>query len=182
MFMKRKRVTFNQRSKVRRQRDPIPWKYCVLTVVCGLILLSGFFVAARQHFSSVNYAIENAGLRAKVSKLEDQRRRLLVAKERASSPSRIARLAAPIGFTFSPKTVVPTMGRYETVSTRTTPDSPAVTLAYREESVEKPAKGTKRKKAEDSATPLPTAIATALIASDDGVAAEREPDSQPASR
>ncbi len=96
--MKRKRVIVNKSSKVKRQRDPIPWRYCVLTVLCGLLLVSGFFVAARQHFSSVDYAMRNADLRTRIAKLQDEKRKLVILRERASSPSKIAKLAKDLGF------------------------------------------------------------------------------------
>lgn len=106
--MKRKRVIVNKSSKVKRQRDPIPWRYCVLTVLCGLLLVSGFFVAARQHFSSVDYAMRNADLRTRIAKLQDEKRKLVILRERASSPSKIAKLAKDLGFSTMPRITVAT--------------------------------------------------------------------------
>ncbi len=105
--MKRKRVLTKRTSQVRRQRDPIPWKYCVLTVVCGLLLLGGFFAAAKQHFSAIGYAMDNAKLRMRISELKDEKRKLRLSKERASSPESITRLAKKIGFTDAPKMMIP---------------------------------------------------------------------------
>ncbi|MEZ5308721.1 MAG: hypothetical protein R2684_16370 [Pyrinomonadaceae bacterium] len=96
--MKRNRSSIPGNSQVRRQKDPIPWKYCVLTAVCGLILMAGFFAAAKIHFSTVDYAMKNAELRSKLTKLKDEKRRLVLSKERASSPAQIAKLAGDRGF------------------------------------------------------------------------------------
>lgn len=104
--MKRKRDLRKRTSQVRRQRDPIPWRYCILTTVCGLLLLGGFFAAAKQHFSTVGYAMDNAKLRVRIAKLKDEKRKLRLSKERASSPVRIASLANKIGFTAVPRKMV----------------------------------------------------------------------------
>ncbi|NNE98424.1 MAG: hypothetical protein HKN25_05310, partial [Pyrinomonadaceae bacterium] len=53
--MKKRNLSIQRKSRVRRERDPIPWNYCLLTIACGLILVLGFFAAARQHFSSIDY-------------------------------------------------------------------------------------------------------------------------------
>ena len=34
--------SLKRKSTVRRKGDPIPWKYCLLTLVCGLFLVAGF--------------------------------------------------------------------------------------------------------------------------------------------
>jgi hypothetical protein len=104
--MKRRRLPITKSSKVRRQRDPIPWKYCVLTAVCGLILAGGFFVAAKQHFSSIEYAMKNAELRQKITILNNAERKLIVERERASSPRQVTKLARHIGFMPQPGRVV----------------------------------------------------------------------------
>ena len=94
--MKRKRMTTKRRSNVRRERDPIPWKYCFLTIVCGLLLVTGFFLAARLHFSSIDYGIKNAKLRQKVEKLKTDKRRMVLRREVAMSE--INKTAYKIGF------------------------------------------------------------------------------------
>ncbi len=104
--MKRKRVINERNSRVRRQRDPLPWKYCVLTVICGLLLVSGFFLAARQHFTAIQLGMSNADLRTRLTKLKNENRRLLLSKERASTPAKIAKLATAYGFTDTPQVVL----------------------------------------------------------------------------
>lgn len=87
-----------QTNKVQHQRDPIPWRYCFLTIVCGLILATGFFFAARQHFSAIEYGIKNAKLRQQRGDLENLQRQLYLAKEISLSPIEIKKAAKKIGF------------------------------------------------------------------------------------
>lgn len=98
--MSRKKTSqTNQKNKSKRTGSPIPWRYCVLTLVCGLILITGFFFAARQHFSSIDLSIKNSRLRRQLDELEADKRRLTLAKEIALSPAEIKRVAKKIGFT-----------------------------------------------------------------------------------
>ncbi len=89
----------NQKKKTKRQGNPIPWRYYVLTLACGLLLITGFFFAARQHFSSIDYSYKNSRLRRQLDELEAEKRRLLLAKEIALSPAEIKKVAKKIGFT-----------------------------------------------------------------------------------
>ncbi|MDQ2747148.1 MAG: hypothetical protein M3T96_07815 [Acidobacteriota bacterium] len=79
-------------------RDSIPWKYCLLTLVCGTMLVAGFFFAARQHFSSIDFGIKNSRLRQQIENLEADKRRFLLAKEVALSPAEIKKAAIKLGF------------------------------------------------------------------------------------
>lgn len=85
-------------KKIRRERDPLPWKYCFLTVICGLILLGGFFGAARQHFVSIEYGIKNSKLKKQIEELESEKRSLINARETALAPSEIVKAAKKYGF------------------------------------------------------------------------------------
>jgi len=87
----------NQNKAQRAERDSIPWRYCFLTLGCGLILVVGFFFAARQHFSSIDFGIKNSKLRKQIEELESSKRRLILAKEIALSPAEIKRAAQKIG-------------------------------------------------------------------------------------
>lgn len=92
----------NQSIKSKTQgvrRDPIPWRYCFLTLVCGLVLVVGFFFAARSHFSSIDFGIKNSKLRKQIDELESDKRRLILAKEIAMSPAEIKKAAKKIGLT-----------------------------------------------------------------------------------
>ena len=98
--MSRKKISKNKNTaQVRRERDPIPWRYCLLTLLCGLILVGGFFFAARQHFSSIDYGIKNSQLRKQKDELATAQRQLLLAKEVALSPPEIKKVAKEIGLT-----------------------------------------------------------------------------------
>jgi hypothetical protein len=95
-----KKATSPKRSSnVRRQRDPQPWKYCLLTLVCGLLLVAGFFWAARSHFASMDYGMKNAELRKEIEELQSENRRLQLAREIALSPGEIKKAAKKLGLT-----------------------------------------------------------------------------------
>ena len=55
-----------------------------------MFLVAGFFGAARQHFSSIDYGIKNSKLRQQVEELEAENRRLL-------SPGEIKKFAKGFG-------------------------------------------------------------------------------------
>ena len=85
-----------QKSRITR---PAPktaasrWKLYILMSLCALIVVSGSFFAARQHFSSWDYSIRNSRLRKQIDDLETEKRRLLLAREVALSPNEIKRVA-----------------------------------------------------------------------------------------
>ncbi len=81
------------------RRDPIPWKYCFLTLACGLMLVAGFFFAARSHFASIDFGIKNSRLRKQIEELESDKRRLILSKEISLSPGEIKKAAKKIGLT-----------------------------------------------------------------------------------
>lgn len=87
------------RQKIQRESDPIPWKYCLLTLVCGVVLVGGFFLAARSHFVSIDLSIKNSDLKKQLQELEDEKRRLLLLKEKTMSLDEIKKAARKIGFT-----------------------------------------------------------------------------------
>ncbi|CAN5144661.1 hypothetical protein BH20ACI2_BH20ACI2_04540 [soil metagenome] len=65
----------------------------VAATACGLILTSGFFFAARQHFSSMEYGIKNSRLRKQLDDLRAEKQRLIYTREVAISPNEIKRAA-----------------------------------------------------------------------------------------
>ncbi|HRH42742.1 MAG TPA: hypothetical protein PKY82_14025 [Pyrinomonadaceae bacterium] len=95
--MKKRNTPNEKKDRIVRERDPIPWRYCLLTLVCGLLLVVGFFWAARQHFSAMDFGIRNAKLRDQKKSLEDEQRRLYLTKEISLSPAEIKKLAKKIG-------------------------------------------------------------------------------------
>jgi len=70
--------------------------YAVATFCCA-VLVAGFFFAARQHFSSMEFGLQNSKLRRQVDELESEKRRLLVAREISMSPSELRKAAKRVG-------------------------------------------------------------------------------------
>jgi len=79
------------------ERSPLPWGYFLLTVICASILAAGFFFAARQHFTAMDFGLKNSKLRKQVEELEGEKRRLLLAREVVRSPGEIMRVARSRG-------------------------------------------------------------------------------------
>lgn len=71
------------------ETQDIPWSYLLIVLFCGAVLATGFFFAARQHFTSMDLGIKNSKLRKQVEDLEAEKRRLQLAKEVALSPFEI---------------------------------------------------------------------------------------------
>lgn len=84
-------------QKIKRERAPLPWRYFLMTLLCGLFLVVGFFFAARQHFSAIDYGIKNSRLRRQIDELETEKRQLTLAKEVALSPAEIKKAAKKMG-------------------------------------------------------------------------------------
>lgn len=68
-----------------------------MTLVCGLILVAGFFWAARQHFSAMDLSIKNAKLSEQRQNLKDEAERLYLAKQHLLSPEQIKKAAKKLG-------------------------------------------------------------------------------------
>ncbi len=97
--MTRRNIPENKKSqRVQKGHDSIPWRYCLLTFGCGAILIVGFFLAARQHFSSIDFGIKNSRLRQQIENLEGDKRRFQLAREIALSPAEIKKAAQKLGF------------------------------------------------------------------------------------
>src|SRR5437763_11921440 len=71
-------------------------------VLCALLFASGFFLAGRQHFSSVDFGMKNSKLRKQVEDLETEKRRLILAREISLSPNEIRKAAKKIGLMADP--------------------------------------------------------------------------------
>lgn len=80
-------------------REPGRWKTYLLIALCALLLVSGFFFAGRQHFSSMDYGMKNSKLRRQVDQLEAEKRRLLLAREISLSPMELKKAAKKAGIT-----------------------------------------------------------------------------------
>ena len=84
-------------STVHRERDRRALLRLALQLGCALMLASGFVFAARQHFAAVRYGYESETLRAEREKLLEEQQRLILDKERASSPARLESAARRLG-------------------------------------------------------------------------------------
>ncbi|MEO6656516.1 MAG: hypothetical protein ABIO36_10580 [Pyrinomonadaceae bacterium] len=84
-------------TRARQQNDSKRWRTYALMAVCGLLLVSGFFFAGREHFSSMDYGMKNSRLRKQVDELQAEKRRLLLAREVSLSPNEIKKAAKRTG-------------------------------------------------------------------------------------
>ncbi len=75
----------------------ISWSLMLLVVVCACVVAAGFFFAARQHFTSMEYGLKNSKLREQLQNLEAEKRRLVLAREVALSPIAIGKAARELG-------------------------------------------------------------------------------------
>ncbi len=62
-------------------------------LACATVLACGFFFAARQHFSSIDFGMKNSRLRKQIDDLESEKRRLLLAREVSLSPTELKKAA-----------------------------------------------------------------------------------------
>lgn len=104
--MSRKNISQKSQPKSNRKNNrraktsiSLPLRYRLLMLACGLVIVVGFFFAARQHFASVDFSMKNSRLRKMNEELEADKRRLLLAKEIALSPTELKKAAQKIGFT-----------------------------------------------------------------------------------
>src|SRR3954466_10667446 len=74
-------------SKGRRRRT---WP---AIAVCVTVLACGFFFAARQHFSSMDFGMKNSHLRKQIDDLESEKRRLMLVREVSLSPAELKKAA-----------------------------------------------------------------------------------------
>ena len=82
---------------VRRERAPRALARLVLLLCCGLMLSGGFIVAAGQRFSAVRFGYKSEELRRERDRLMEEQRRLILAREQATSPARLESAARSIG-------------------------------------------------------------------------------------
>ena len=79
----------NKRNQTRRSRRRM-WP---AVFACVTVLACGFFFAARQHFSSMDFGMKNSRLRKQIDDLESEKRRLLLAREVSLSPAELKKAA-----------------------------------------------------------------------------------------
>jgi len=84
-------------SQVHRDRDVRALSRLALLLLSGLLLAGGFVFAARQHFAAVDYGYKSEGLRRERERLLEEKQHLLLKKEQAFAPARLATQARELG-------------------------------------------------------------------------------------
>jgi cell division protein FtsL len=93
-----RRVPSTQRnSKIHRDRDMRALSRLALLLFCGLVLAGGFVFAAQQHFAAVNYGYKSEELRRERERLLEEKQQLMLKKEQAFAPARLATQARELG-------------------------------------------------------------------------------------
>jgi len=93
-----RRVPSKQRnSKIHRHRDVRALSRLAVLLCCGLVLASGFVFAAQQHFAAVEYGYKSEGLRRERERLLEEKQQLMLKKEQAFAPARLASQARELG-------------------------------------------------------------------------------------
>jgi len=64
-----------------------------------VIVVSAFFVGAQHHFSTIDLGIKNSKLRKQLDDLQQEKRRLIVARETSLTPVEIRKAAHKLGMT-----------------------------------------------------------------------------------
>ena len=84
-------------SQIHRDRDLRALSRLALLLVCGLVLASGFVFAAEQHFAALDYGYKSEGLRRERERLLQEKQQLMLTKEQAFAPARLALQARELG-------------------------------------------------------------------------------------
>jgi len=93
-----RRVPSKQRnSKIHRDRDVRALSRLALLLFSGLVLASGFVFAAQQHFAAIEYGYKSEGLRRERERLLEEKQQLLLKREQAFAPARLAMEARELG-------------------------------------------------------------------------------------
>lgn len=143
-----------RKAAARRQSEQKRGRTYALILVCGLLVVSGFFFAGRQHFSSMDYGMKNSRLRKQIDDLESEKRRLLLAREISSSPMEIKKAAKKVGFG-EPSADQPQMAQLTSVTKdKAVPPTAAATAAAPDKSLIVRTALVK---------PVPQAVTTALV-------------------
>lgn len=93
-----RRVPSKQRnSQIRRDRDMRALSRLALLLMCGLVLAGGFMFAAQQHFAAIDYGYKSETLRRERERLLEEKQHLMLKKEQAFAPARLAIQARELG-------------------------------------------------------------------------------------
>jgi len=91
-------VPLAARPRAHQNAISISWGAFILTVICACVLAAGFFLAARQHFNTMDFGMKNSRLRKQVENLQAEKRRLTLAREVSLSPAEIRKAVKALGF------------------------------------------------------------------------------------
>lgn len=121
-------------------RAAISWFNVLVMVVCVGLLATGFFFAARQHFTAMDLGIKNSKLRKQVDDMETEKRRLLLSREIVRSPGEVKRIAIRHGLRnaeeiFTPEQVNAIIGGDRNLVVKTSLAAPAKTNSNEEKAV-----------------------------------------------
>lgn len=72
------------------------WKLYLVMIVISAVIVAGFFLSGKQHFSSWDFSIRNNKLRKQIDELDTEKRRLILARETATSPTELRRAISKI--------------------------------------------------------------------------------------
>jgi len=93
-----KRVPSQHRnSRIHRDRDVRALSRLALLLFAGLVLASGFTFAAKQHFAAIEYGYQTEGLRRERERLIEEKQQLMLKREQAFAPARLATEARELG-------------------------------------------------------------------------------------
>ncbi len=82
---------------VPRERDLRQWWRGLSSIAVGIMVVLGFAVAARQHFTAHEFSVENVKLQRECEQLKNEQKRLLLEREMALSLDRLKQKAVKIG-------------------------------------------------------------------------------------
>ncbi len=93
-----RRVPSKQRnSRIHRDRDVRALSRLALLLFSGLVLAGGFVFAAKQHFSAIQYGYQTEGLRRERERLLEEKQQLMLKRDQAFAPARLAIEARELG-------------------------------------------------------------------------------------
>jgi hypothetical protein len=121
--------------KTKSPKSLKPVRNFCLMLLCGAIMIGGFFFAARQHFVSMDYGMKNSKLRRQLDELEAEKRKLLFHREVSVSPAELKRSAKKAGLFDSNGVAAP---RPELASVPAKQQSPSVVKTNVEKLEKKP--------------------------------------------
>lgn len=84
-------------NSVSYRHDGTALRRCAGILLCSLILMVGFFIAASQHFSMLDWSRKNVKLRQQREELKNEKQRLLFERESALSSQSLGKRAEKIG-------------------------------------------------------------------------------------